>query len=126
MANDQAVDEFLEHFGVKGMRWGVKKGSGTPRVGSSEDHVRATELKTQVKKSGTKSLSNDEFEVLLKRLGLETRYDDVSKKSATAGEKILNELLGEAKNIGKQEAKKYAQAHAGDIAKLLVGHGKHR
>lgn len=41
MADD--VEDFLEHYGVKGMKWGVKRGivkSGKERT-SREDKVRA-------------------------------------------------------------------------------------
>jgi hypothetical protein len=69
------VDEFFAHFGVKGMKWGVRRGrSGASEGPVSTDAAKAHDLKTQVKTSGTKSLNNDELQHLVTRLNLEQQY----------------------------------------------------
>lgn len=68
------TEEFLEHFGVKGMRWGFRKQKdGTVKKEGptkSSDHVRAREL--QKKKAS--ELTNEELKVLNERLNLEQNY----------------------------------------------------
>lgn len=48
MDNDAAIDAFLEHHGVKGMRWGVRKQreSGDPSDSSSKTTSNHKKLKT--------------------------------------------------------------------------------
>jgi len=42
MVTDQEVDEFIEHFGIKGMRWGVRNQQNLERVNRV---ARGTELR---------------------------------------------------------------------------------
>lgn len=79
---DDPVGTFLEHHGVKGMKWGIRRNGGHPGrieakvpVHSSEDHQRAQLIRAKVKAhGGVHALSNDELEALSKRLNLEAGY----------------------------------------------------
>src|SRR5262249_9225200 len=68
------VEESLKHIGVKGMKWGVRRGVGTPRAASSSDAARATALRSQAKSQGTHTLSNEELQHLTTRLNLDQQY----------------------------------------------------
>jgi hypothetical protein len=100
-------DAFLAHFGVKGMKWGVRHHggttTGTPRAKGtpSEDSAHAAALSAQVKKGGTSTLSNNELATLVKRMQLETQYKDLDKKTVNEGQKIVKDVLV---NVGKQQA----------------------
>lgn len=90
MAED--VDNFLEHYGVKGMRWGVKRGvvkSGSQRT-SREDKVRA---KRKDAKRRRQVLSDKDLDGLVKRLEQEKKLksllDDDLSPGRTATKKIL-------------------------------------
>lgn len=50
----ESVDDILAHYGVKGMRWGVRRGSGTPTASSSPSTGKAGATKPpwQSKPSG--------------------------------------------------------------------------
>ena len=68
------VEDFLEHFGVKGMRWGHRKGSDTS----------STPNKKQVKKANL----NDAYSVLNK-----TYSDSEIFKARQKSEKMYNDYL---------------------------------
>ena len=83
----------LYHFGVKGMRWGVRKaspsGSGTKSYKSSRDYNAANRLRRKAKGSGTKSLTNKEMKMLNTRLELEKKYNQLNPSSLEKGRKVL-------------------------------------
>lgn len=96
--HSEEVGEFLEHFGVKGMRWGIRKDdpTSTPRLSKSflnnpEDRARA---KARVK-SGTGTLADAHL---------------ASLKST--GHRVTNAVLGD-KTYWKQTAVITALAGAG-------------
>lgn len=79
------VDDFLEHYGVAGMRWGVRKSSVSTSSGGkkpkiSNDAKRAEFTKSKMKKGGVKALSDKEIVALQKRLDLEKKLKDVAPK----------------------------------------------
>lgn len=93
------VEEFFEHFGVKGMHWGVRKGasSNTP---SSDDHVEAVSLRKQAKAGGgIHVLSNEELQKVNTRLNLERSYTSLvaDKKQSAEGEKFVKKNLSRVK-----------------------------
>lgn len=93
------VDEFLEHFGVKGMHWGVRKGESS-RAPSSEDHAEAVGLRKKAKSGGgIHVLSNDELQKVNTRLNLEKSYSSLvdNKKQSAAGEKFVKSNLNKVK-----------------------------
>lgn len=112
------VEDFLAHYGVKGMRWGFRKSSGGVSLGrrakgpSSSDFKKAAAAKTKVKKSGgTHALENDELQSLIKRMNLEKQYSELSKrdKRKVVGAKFVGDVIGgvakgQATRLGNQVA----------------------
>lgn len=111
--------EFLEHYGVKGMKWGVRKRDKNPvdvsvktRPGKkvktkggenytpSEDAIRAATLRRVAKKSTTDSLSNKELQEAIARMNLEQQYSRLASSDQSIGKKIAKLILG---NAGDQE-----------------------
>jgi hypothetical protein len=86
-----AVDDFLEHYGKLGMKWGVRKKS-SPR---SDDASRALDYKIRAKSGGSKTLSNKELRDLVERMNLEQQYSTLSARSRTTipGTKFTQEAL---------------------------------
>ena len=62
----------LYHFGVKGMKWGVRKRS----VSSDTPSTRKVDPRT---------LSNKDLQANIKRMQLEKQYSDLSKQTNTLG-----------------------------------------
>lgn len=64
-------DNFLEHYGKKGMKWGSRKSGGS----SSSTGVRSYTAK---------DLSTQDLNRVIKRMELEQKYSDLNKKGAAA------------------------------------------
>jgi hypothetical protein len=83
---DEQVDDILEHFGVKGMKWGVHKSRSAKeaerlaavRSSSSTDAKKALAVKEKVSEKGVHSLTNKELETLAKRMRLEQEYSKLT------------------------------------------------
>jgi phage gp16-like protein len=111
--------EFIAHYGVKGMRWGVRnsspsavttksvvnaglrsktkvKAKGGQAHPAHEDAVKAAMQKQVLRKSGTAALSNAELRELGTRLELEQR---VKTLAAPTGKKFVT---GQLKTQGQQ------------------------
>lgn len=118
------VDDFLEHFGVKGMRWGVRRrrpgasSSSRPSGPVSSDAARAARLQTRVSQHGTKSLTNAELQTLVTRLNLETQHGRLDPKKVNAGQAFVIDV---GKNIVKQEAANLVSQYGRKGAAWLAG-----
>ena len=81
-------DVYLEHFGVKGMRWGVRKrqepvSTGVAKTPMSSDAALTSKIRTKARTSGMSSLSNEELFALNQRLQLERQYSALTALPAT-------------------------------------------
>jgi 2'-5' RNA ligase len=117
--------EFLAHYGVRGMHWGVRKeppaavapsaSSVVPRgekrktkikVEGGENHAAASDAikvaqhRAKLAKSGTSALSNAELREVANRLQLEQQ---VKQLSTTGGKKFVSQLL---RQQGQEESKR--------------------
>lgn len=100
-----SLDEVLAHHGIKGMHWGVRRKNPSAGTPSSEDHDRASALRTQRRSSGTRTLSNKELQDLITRLNLERQ---VKQLAPTPKESVTNFLTGLLRDTGKQQASRVA------------------
>lgn len=116
MTQSDPVEEFLEHFGVKGMKWGVRRAER--RAASTSDDARsADDARSKVKKAGgTHALSNKELQDLVTRMNLERQFNNLKpeSKSKVAVKFVTDVLVG----AGKQQATKLAQEQ---LAKQVAG-----
>jgi hypothetical protein len=132
-----SLGEILEHYGVKGMKWGVRRRSTTPTAvavttrpgkrvktaggkgqSASEDAVTAAVARQKAKKSTVDSLSNKELQNLVARMNLEQQYSRLAPVTpGRAATKFLGELLI---GVGKQEATKLASDFAGQQVKSAL------
>lgn len=91
------VEGFLEHFGIRGMKWGVRRSEGkggtvssalnalkgpdlTDKTNGMSDAARASAIRTKAKSSGLDSLSNAEMKLLVDRLGLERQMSSLTQQ----------------------------------------------
>lgn len=98
----QDITDFLEHYGVKGMRWGVR--------------TKAKNVSTRVRAKSTKrtmnSLSNQELQAAITRMNLERQYTQLKSSPALAvkrkGAKVTEDILT---NVGKTALSVVATAY---------------
>lgn len=129
-----AAEEALQHYGVKGMRWGIRRkrtassdvkvsqrgkklktsgGEGRP---ASEDAIRSRRTQQIIKKSGLVALSNEELQAYNTRLNLEANARRLSIQEKNAGTKFVNDLIV---NTGKNAAQQAANEAASRQVKRL-------
>ena len=124
--SDEFVGDFLAHYGVKGMRWGVRKsdpvpsgetritqkgkklkGEGGKDIPAHPDARRAAESKQKAKGSGLQALSNKELKDLQTRMNLEQNVRELTVKEKNANANpaakfIKRTLLNSGKNEVQQ------------------------
>jgi len=89
-------DDVLEHFGVKGMRWGVRRSpAALKKAAGSVDYRSAKAIRDKGKKSGVKSLTNKQLETASKRLSAEQRYSQLVSQQGrlTRGHNVVKAVL---------------------------------
>ena len=118
------MENELYHFGIKGMRWGVRRyqnadgsltSAGKKRLKKSQTSNEETDSsnKPSTKSSSTKTvkdMSDDELRQAINRLQLEQQYKNLSPKNVSKGKKfvdtVTNDVLKPAAiDMGKQVTK---------------------
>lgn len=114
--------DVLEHHGVKGMKWGVIRDKIRNRPDHSSEDARAAKAhKKTVRKHGTKALSNEELQALVRRMNLESQFADLRKKQPSkfkTGHETVKNILEVAKT-GQQVAQ-LAKGPAGKAGAMII------
>lgn len=111
MQQSDVVDDFLMHFGVKGMRWGVRKNKPHP---VSADARQKQNIKDKVKQTKIASVSNTDLQAAIRRMQLEQDFKRLKVNEQNGVTRWLSSTLLE---IGKREV----QAQAGkQIGKFVA------
>ena len=137
-------EEFLAHYGVRGMKWGVRRANraAQKKLNSkpSDEGRQAAEIRTKQKTYGTSSLTNQELKLINERARLEIEFNRNFPKPTTKlqkGQKAVKEILGYAKTADEaytfvnkvqdrhkkaKQAKQYAEkvAQGEKLMELLV------
>ena len=118
----------LKHYGVLGMRWGVRKAqydsAGRKRPKNlyiSKDSKKAT----NIRKKNVNQMSNQELKDVNKRLQLEREYSNLTHKKSV-GEKAVKTFIGVAGTIIAVETaaktyKRVAEYAVDKLGKKVVG-----
>lgn len=107
------MSDELKHFGIPGMRWGVRRKRTSGSDGGSEDHRTAR----AIGKKKLADMSNSDLKTLNARLQLEKQYKELTATQQSAGQKYVSEILASS---GKQIASKFiADQVNSQIAKLF-------
>lgn len=105
---DNALD-FLEHYGIKGMRWGKRKASvevsktepAAPAAKASADATAVSTYKAKVASGGVDALSTKELQQLVNRQNLEQQYERLNPAPISAGQKFMTETLPQVVDVAK-------------------------
>lgn len=79
---DRAVEEFISHYGKKGMRWGVRKARTT-----SNPHRQGAESKRteDLRRRDPKTLTNRQLAEVNNRLNLEQNFGKLNPSMVSRG-----------------------------------------
>ena len=86
------LDDHLEHFGVKGMKWGVRKASPPVVAGR-------TVVKKKPMAEKASNLSDAELKKRIERLRMEEQYNKLTSPNLQNGMKVAKFLLGSAGSV---------------------------
>lgn len=84
------TEEFLEHHGIKGQKWGIRN-KRSP-VKTTVDHRTVAEIR----KKKTSQLTNKQLRAHNERLNLEMKFNQMNQSSIKKGQKTAKALLAGA------------------------------
>jgi len=98
MKQSDPVDAVLSHFGIKGMKWGVRRSASGARRPTSTDAKRVAAVKAKVQTHGRQSVSNKQLKDLVNRMNLEQQHANLSRQSSsfTKGHERIKNILAVA------------------------------
>lgn len=107
---------FLNHFGVRGMKWGVRRKDRSPVTPSSDWQRHST-----ARKKKSKELSDQELRALLDRLNMEQRYrKQFNPSTVKKGLMVVGGILAVGKTMN--EVMTFNNSPAGQmVAKKIAG-----
>jgi len=109
--------EFLKHYGVLGMKWGVRRSHR--KTSSDHDTIAA------LKKKRASELSDAELKMLTNRLQLEKQYRQLNPTTADKGKKIVGEVIGgPAKIVAKELVTSYIKRDGAKILDAAIASAK--
>lgn len=81
------TEEFLEHHGIKGQKWGVRNKRNARKT--SADHKKVAEIR----KKHISQLTNKQLKVHNERLNLETKFVQANPSAVNRGQKAVKGLI---------------------------------
>ena len=114
----EAGKTYLEHYGIKGMKWGVRRDrDSSGRVGGEGSDARGSKTdgrQTKLTRSGGEKVSNpkhmteDELKAVVGRMNLEAQYDRLNPlppKKVSLGKKLMEEAKEIGQSVARQQIK---------------------
>jgi len=112
------VEDFLQHFGVKGMKWGNRMSFKRPvKESPSADAAKAMALRDRAKRSKPKALSNKELQEAINRMNLEQQFKRLNTNERNIAVRFISNTLLE---VGKREAVGLVAKKAAKLATRAV------
>lgn len=121
------VDYFLSHYGVKGMKWGVRRAdsnsgsSSEPPAKSSADAKLASASQAKINSGGIHTVSNQELQHLVIRMNLERQYGQMkiqNKSELDKGLQATQKILKVGKTV--EDVRKFLETPTGQNVKRAI------
>ena len=133
------MSAYLEHYGVKGMKWGVRRerkprnpepvkivekpgmrmrADGGRNLRAHSDAKNALASRTKARRSGLDSLSTKELGDLVKRMQLEQQYNSISSQRNVSTVKRGERILKRGIELGRTANEAYAMVNSPVVKKL--------
>ena len=96
----------LVHYGVKGMKWGVRRYQNKDGSYTSAGKKRRKQYSSDYKETASlrkksyKELSNEQLQKLNKRMNLESEYRRLNPQGIEKGKKVVRDVISTAGLIG--------------------------
>lgn len=98
----------LKHYGVPGMKWGVRKDRKSGSSRSKKSSIG--------KRRNVKSMSNDELQKTIRRIELERRYTQLTSNEKKGSAKWVKNVVSEsATTVAKQYTTQYMSKQVGKM-----------
>lgn len=96
------VDNFLAHYGVKGMKWGIRKDRYSRLRSSGEPRVTRKERKEMIRRSRASArrrvLEDKDLDQLIQRLEKEKKLKLLVAADISPGKTAVKDILGKVGN----------------------------
>ena len=102
--NEEHRDQYLMHYGVLGMKWGIRRKRKSSEVSrSSGKKVKETSVveKNQNGEQTKRRMSNDELAERVKRLRLEAEYARLVKETTPGTVSKIDKVINNVSRISK-------------------------
>ncbi|MDR1753381.1 MAG: hypothetical protein LBR74_00540 [Eubacterium sp.] len=118
----------LTHFGIPGMKWGVRRiksqlsrDGGHSKKGSAKEDAHNDHKKVRDSKS-VRGMSDSELRDRINRLQMERQYSSLTKRETSAGAKFIkNVLVGAAQQTVSKYVSRYMTNGADALIKKVMG-----
>ena len=115
--HEDSIEAIIAHYGVKGMKWGVRKDRGAQEVtvytrpgkkvtarggkrhGPAPEAMQRAATTQKSKHSTTDSLTNKELKEAIDRMNLERQYNKLTGENMSLGQKFVRFLLREGGDL---------------------------
>ena len=95
-------DDYLAHYGVLGMKWGVRKDKAKGGLRKRKSTPVHDDYKKAHSGKSVKSMSDSELRSVNNRLQMERQYNELTRKTSK-GKKVVNALIKTAGTIAAAE-----------------------
>ena len=96
-------DDILQHFGVTGMKWGVRRTQAALASARAErNEIKRSKDKTRFKTSA-KKLTDSELDTRIKRMQTEKQYNELNKRTVSKGQAaVVDVLTNSSKSVAQK------------------------
>ena len=83
MEYEENYDDFLQHYGVLGMKWGKRKARSTVSSNKKPKSTKSTTTSKPKPKPTRRELSDEELRAVINRMRLEREYADLQYRASS-------------------------------------------